>query len=196
MFRKLELPIVIISSIRTGSTALIFELEKFFLEKGITPVVLSEPKVVRNKSDSLLPFFQAINTNNFIIKIHAFDLRYYPSYFLKKIANNEFNLIRLRRKSIVDQYISLYISLYTQIWYNNDDTNEQLEYTNIKISQDLLEKTIENANKWNQAVDECPFKFVLDLYYEDLQFLRTRTVKRVSLQAEEELRSHIIKMIT
>lgn len=36
MFSDLKLPIVIISSIRTGSTALLFELEKIFLEKGIT----------------------------------------------------------------------------------------------------------------------------------------------------------------
>jgi hypothetical protein len=196
MFSDLKLPIVIISSIRTGSTGLLFELEKIFLEKGISPVVLNEPIVYNNKSDSVIPFLKSINTNQFILKVHAYDLQYYPKYFIKKLENNSYNIIRLRRKSIIDQCLSLYISLYTKIWINTTETNKQLENTTIEISEQLLHKTIEDVKKFNKAIDNCAYKFSLDLIYEDLELTKTFTVKRKTSITYEELRSRISKMIT
>lgn len=196
MFSDLKLPIVIISSIRTGSTGLLFELEKIFLEKGISPVVLNEPIVYNNKSDSVIPFLKSINTNQFILKVHAYDLQYYPKYFIKKLENNSYNIIRLRRKSIIDQCLSLYISLYTKIWINTTETNKQLENTTIEISEQLLHKAIEDVKKFNKAIDNCAYKFSLDLIYEDLELTKTFTVKRKTSITYEELRSRISKMIT
>ena len=196
MFSDLKLPIVIISSIRTGSTALLFELEKIFLEKGISPVVLNEPIVYNNKSDSIIPFLKSIDSNQFILKVHAYDLQYYPKYFIKKLENNSYNVIRLRRKSIVDQCVSLYISLYTRIWINTTETNKQLENTNIEISDQLLHKTVEDVKKFNNAIDNCTYKFLLDLSYEDLELTKTFTVKRKTSIMYEELRSRISKMVT
>ena len=196
MFSDLKLPIVIISSIRTGSTALLFELEKIFLEKGISPVVLNEPIVYNNKSDSIIPFLKSIDSNQFILKVHAYDLQYYPKYFIKKLENNSYNVIRLRRKSIVDQCVSLYISLYTRIWINTTETNKQLENTNIEISEQLLHKTVEDVKKFNNAIDNCTYKFLLDLNYENLELTKTFTVKRKTSIIYEELRSRISKMVT
>ena len=196
MFSDLKLPIVIISSIRTGSTALLFELEKIFLEKGISPIVLNEPIVYNNKSDSIIPFLKSIDSNQFILKVHAYDLQYYPKYFIKKLENNSYNVIRLRRKSIVDQCVSLYISLYTRIWINTTETNKQLENTNIEISEQLLHKTVEDVKKFNNAIDNCTYKFLLDLSYEDLELTKTFTVKRKTSIIYEELRSRISKMVT
>ena len=196
MFSDLKLPIVIISSIRTGSTALLFELEKIFLEKGISPIVLNEPIVYNNKSDSIIPFLKSIDSNQFILKVHAYDLQYYPKYFIKKLENNSYNVIRLRRKSIVDQCVSLYISLYTRIWINTTETNKQLENTNIEISDQLLHKTVEDVKKFNNAIDNCTYKFLLDLSYEDLELTKTFTVKRKTSIMYEELRSRISKMVT
>lgn len=196
MFSDLKLPIVIISSIRTGSTALLFELEKIFLEKGISPIVLNEPIVYNNKSDSIIPFLKSIDSNQFILKVHAYDLQYYPKYFIKKLENNSYNVIRLRRKSIVDQCVSLYISLYTRIWINTTETNKQLENTNIEISEQLLHKTVEDVKKFNNAIDNCTYKFLLDLSYEDLELTKTFTVKRKTSIMYEELRSRISKMVT
>jgi hypothetical protein len=196
MFSDLKLPIVIISSIRTGSTGLLFELEKIFLEKGISPLVLNEPIVYNNKSDSVIPFLKSINNNQFILKVHAYDLQYYPKYFIKKLENNSYNIIRLRRKSIIDQCLSLYISLYTKIWINTTETNKQLENTTIEISEQLLHKTVEDVKKFNKAIDNCAYKFSLDLIYEDLELTKTFTVKRKTSITYKELRSRISKMIT
>jgi hypothetical protein len=196
MFSDLKLPIVIISSIRTGSTGLLFELEKIFLEKGISPLVLNEPIVYNNKSDSVIPFLKSINNNQFILKVHAYDLQYYPKYFIKKLENNSYYIIRLRRKSIIDQCLSLYISLYTKIWINTTETNKQLENTTIEISEQLLHKTVEDVKKFNKAIDNCAYKFSLDLIYEDLELTKTFTIKRKTSITYEELRSRISKMIT
>lgn len=196
MFSDLKLPIVIISSIRTGSTGLLFELEKIFLEKGVSPLVLNEPIVYNNKSDSVIPFLKSINNNQFILKVHAYDLQYYPKYFIKKLENNSYYIIRLRRKSIIDQCLSLYISLYTKIWINTTETNKQLENTTIEISEQLLHKTVEDVKKFNKAIDNCAYKFSLDLIYEDLELTKTFTVKRKTSITYEELRSRISKMIT
>lgn len=195
MLSDLKLPIVIISSIRTGSTALLFELEKIFLEKGISPIILNEPIVFNNKSDSPVTFFKAINTEQFILKIHAYDLQYYPKYFLKKLENNSYNIVRLRRKSFIDQCLSLYISLYTRIWINTTETNTKLENTNIEISDHLLQKAINDVTKFNKANDDCPYNFLLDLNYEDLELTKTFTIKRKVTLAHEKLRNHIAEIL-
>jgi len=182
MFTNLKLPIVILSSPRSGSNVLYDTICNYLSDNKIHYVGTGvEPLLFDNYNDtkSLKKFDEIIATNNFVTKIHAIHLKkLYPNYFVQNILQKKYTIVRIRRRNIIEQLISLYICTLIDIinkgdeliWSNTKKSNRLIEDKKIPIYEDVLKKVI---NYGILAITYCEnfnYNFDLDLYYEDLSF--------------------------
>lgn len=175
MFENLKLPIVIVSSPRSGSNALLDTIQKFYTGQNINPHVTYEPLTNIYDQQSLESFNNVIETNFFITKIHAVDLiTHYPKYFIDNINSKKYYLIRIRRKNIVAQIMSLYVCyLYVNeptepIFGNSTESNKLIEGKKVLISPNLAKKAVTDGLAHIKSCDKMNCNFDLDLWYEDL----------------------------
>ena len=157
-------PIIIISSHRTGSTALLTELG----EKFVNCSMYNEP----HNGNSFLEFENHVKLNNdYIVKFHAYTYKFY-SCLTSIIDSNQCCLIRIRRKNIVSQITSLYISRcrnFKFFYVEQDEANDKF-YTSLPLNITLIKQTIYDICSRNDLLEKFPANFDLNLYYEDLKF--------------------------
>ena len=166
-----DIPTVILSSPRTGSTLLIDGL----IESSPTPLPrFSEPHI-NGGMDQL----SLISENKkYVLKVHAKDLiEHYPEKIKKVIDTHSCYLIRIRRKNLIDQLTSQYIAIKRGIWKYTLDTKIIDEEG---IDFELINNTVEVISKYNYKVDNYPANFDLDVYYEDLNITTSRSIKTLS----------------
>jgi hypothetical protein len=172
MYTISKTPIIILSSKRTGSTALLHDIILQMSRQGTVVKKFIEPESL----DDIKELLTAIDQNkNFALKVHAYDLLKYPLKVRNIILSHNCFLIRIRRKSLVDQITSHYIANQRNIWsYTNstiyDNSVKEIDPIRIKNSIDVI-------SIYNQAIDTYPIKFDLDLYYEELEFLNNAFIK-------------------
>jgi len=179
MFNINKFPIVIISTRRSGSTPLLYELAKkynikLFNEIFSTHSDRDKVEDIDREQVKLLSMLED-NDNNFIIKIHLDDLKSYPEKIINLIKNHTCFLIRLRRKNIVNQITSKYIQLTRNIngYYNNQEADEMIK-TWSSIKMPILPIYIGNCVK--DVINSCDelnnaeYEFDKDIWYEDLVF--------------------------
>jgi hypothetical protein len=173
----IKFPIVIISSPRSGSTPLAFELKnkhnvELFNEPFTEHSSKSEPN---DEEKTRLMSLLKNNDSRFILKIHLDDLKFYPEEIIKLIETHNCHLIRIRRKDIVKQCISLYIELERNIWgYYKDFIDQKkidsLTSTVIPINFNMLKHSLKRIVKVNDELNKLNYKFDQDVWYEDLSF--------------------------
>jgi hypothetical protein len=173
-----KFPIIIISSPRTGSTPLAYELKNRY---NIT--LFNEPfnRTAKNVNQNTLlddqhklVSFIKNNDNNFILKLHIHDLHRYPNDILKIINDHQCTLIRIRRRDIVSQVVSLYIETERDIWgyykdYVNTETMDEFTNSEIPIKIDLI-MCIKKVIDINNELNKLTYIFDHDVWYEDLIF--------------------------
>jgi hypothetical protein len=163
-------PVLIISSPRTGSSSLAKTLS---VNKKNIPY-FCEPLVCDAKDARHVRYVQWRKTENqnFILKVHAYQWR----NFIKADTNIEldkFYRIGLRRKNIIDQMASLYVSFHRDIWTYKPDVNydefynKEIEITEEKILQ-CIRVILENNKDFEMFESDFNTKFDINLYYEDL----------------------------
>lgn len=145
-----KFPIIILSSPRTGSTSL-----GDFLSKKYNIVYYCEP------NGNFLPIKE-----EYILKFHARDLKKYPSQIISKIFKNDCFLIRIRRRNLVSQIASNYVSLKRGRWNYKSDT--VLEPESMEIDNDLVDISIKTVKIYNQHLETLIVNYDMDLYYEDI----------------------------
>jgi hypothetical protein len=163
--------------------------------QGITVQVFNEPMTNHEKES----FLNSIDKKNYILKVHAHDLKFYPQYILDMINNNSCFLVRIRRKSFEDQIISHCIAVKKNIWgyYNQTWHDEQLENGKKQISittGDIL-TIIKYVKEWNKVLDNFPAKFDLDLIYEDIDIKSTHLIKTPKPENYNFLKKEIKKVL-
>lgn len=199
MFDRLKTRIIILSSPRTGSSALVWEIYNFFKEKGIIFSTLFEPHIIgsdKKKFDerptiSELEFRKIVEGENFILKVHALDLeKYYPSFVFKYLDDPNYSIVKLQRKNFIDQCISLYISLTINVW-SSRKTNKT-PYENLSIPMDTVKiyHAINTALAYNRALTKIK-RFDLSIDYEDFNFKEGEFVKNTKVKNYDELRKVI-----
>ena len=154
-------PIVILSSPRVGSTLLVDSIERL---SGFTLRKYAEP-YINNQMNELM---QAHDKKyRYILKVHAYDLiKDYPASIKKMINNNDCYLIRIRRKNLIAQLTSEYISQKRKKWsYQKQDI---ISNNDIEIDNELIQKSLRIILTSNHIIDTYPVNFNLDLFYEDL----------------------------
>lgn len=178
-----RLPVIILSSKRTGSTFLtyhIYELLKNdynnlheFIEPGIS-----------NQMEKLLEVID--NQENYVLKVHAYDLiTVYPPKIKNIIDTHNCFLIRIRRRNTIDQIASHYIASERNIWgYNNDTLYDN---TVKKIDINRIKRSIIKISTYNQLIDNFPVSFDLDLYYEDLPIIDGKSIKTPNPENYDEI---------
>ena len=178
------LPIIIISSFRTGSTLLAKQLEKEFISRGETPVLFHEPGLASNNGTpkSLINFTEYVKNGNrdYILKVHGHDLiapsfknnqwvNKYPDD-LKNIRDNAKFLIRIRRNNVIEQCASAYLTSVRQKWHYFV-TDRLLANEKIQIDYAHLRHSVSGTLLANAICNMFPNQlFDLDLKYEDIDW--------------------------
>ena len=177
----IKFPIIIISSPRSGSTPLAYDLKnKYKVELfnepfGSPPGGTARPKISEQKQ--LLSLVKN-NKNKFILKLHIADLKAYPKEIIRIIETHNCHLIRIRRKDIVSQCTSLYIEIYRNVWgyYKNfisENEIANLSDTELPINQDNIEECIDRISRLNNKLNKINYMIDQDVWYEDLSFDET-----------------------
>jgi len=192
-------PIIILSSVRTGSTVLVHDINQELKKQGKTLQVFSEP--IKNPEYKKYKsfehnFFINYKNNDYILKTHAYDLKLYPKHILDMISERSCFLIRIRRRNIQEQILSWNIARQIrEFGYYNDlygvlkrvlDTSKELKVSLPEINKDIL-----FVKKYNKVIDEIDIKFDLDLFYEDLDFKSKYMIKSPKPINHEKIREVI-----
>ena len=156
-----KFPVIILSSPRTGSNLLsniianTYPKSTLFLEPD-------EKKSIDNFSN------YANSSNQYILKCHLKYLPKYPNNIIKKVINNDAFLIRIRRRNVLDQMVSMYIELIRHIWYYDVETAEKYKENIIPIEADIIAKAVRQIKEFNEPFKGFNINYDLDIYYEDL----------------------------
>ena len=179
-------PIVIISTPRSGSTALTHYINQ---ELNSIPM-FSEPDTNPELFSSFLETTKI--SNQYIVKIHAGRFDRYPDYILDQLFNSdEPYKICIKRRNKIDQVVSLYIALCRNQWeYHNES---QVEDT-VPIDYPKVKKSIEILNDLNNQLEQAKIKFDTILWYEDFDFGELPVVKTPKPKNYEELYTIASKM--
>ena len=209
-----KFPIIILSSVRTGSSALFDELANQYphLQKFSEPIHALKTANIENFKNTIF------TTTNFLIKVHAYDLfkgrdinKSHPATLasiekIKEFLNNNSTVIRIRRKNVIDQIASYHYASQNNI-FAVTKADEEYKYLVAGDQNSFIDKipaleiqhgevlnTIDLVKRHNQATDNIPFPIHYDLYYEDCNFTNTRLVKTPIPDNYEKLKN-LIKVL-
>jgi LPS sulfotransferase NodH len=162
-----KFPIIILSSPRTGSTVLAEILSKKFpeLELFIEPDSYDKKLEARDSMDNFINYSKM--SDQYILKCHLKYFIKYPTIFKKVIDHNAF-LIKIRRKNIIDQMVSMYIELIRHQWCYNADIAEKYKDKIVPIENNIITKAVQQINEFNNPLRGLNIKYDLEIYYEDL----------------------------
>ena len=196
----MKLPIAIISTMRSGSTALLWEYYERLIPITDSITILNEPKVIlpttKEYIDNLIiksdiytvqEFTSQFQNKNLIVKAHAYDIinywQYLKNYVFNKFKSNNFYVVRIRRRNLVEQSISAYIAILKKNW------NPNKELKAIPIRYGLLKFTVNMVKKYNDSCDNFDYSFNEDLFYEDLNLATKRITKSIKVENYDKLYS-------
>jgi hypothetical protein len=167
---NLHTPLLILASPRTGSTA----LGKYFLNYFPTATYFFDPDYGNHNPSYIKKFIDKIKTNDpdFIVKTLYYRMDWYSDDIKNFLLSSATSKVRIRRRDVVSQTASFYISMYRNWKFHYFDKNSLDIADTIPVkddqNMDYVIKEILNANK---KINECNLQFDLDLYYEDLPSL-------------------------
>ena len=178
-----RLPVIILSSKRTGSTFLTYQVCELLKNDCNNLHEFIEPGV-SNQMEKLLEVID--NQENYVLKVHAYDLiTVYPPKIKNIIDTHNCFLIRIRRRNTIDQIASHYIASERNIWGYNTDT--LYDNTVKKIDINRIKRSIRFISTYNQIIDNFPVPFDLDLYYEDLPIIDGKSIKTPNPENYDEI---------
>ena len=194
MYNITRFPIIILSSPRTGSTVLAYDIQEELNKQGKSFQIFNEP-ITGSQHDSFL----SCKNKDYILKIHAHDLIKYPKHILDMIENRSCFLIRIRRKNIEDQILSWCIVNQTGGWayFNPYGIKQYLLDSNkiLIVSPVEIMNNISLIKKCNNELNEIDVKFDLDLFYEDLNFKSIYLIKTPKSINHEKIRAVIKELL-
>ena len=86
-------------------------------------------------------------------------------------------LIRIRRRNLVEQIVSFYIELYRRVWgYYSTSVYDNIN-NSIPLENSRANSSITHIISYNTKLNNCKYKFNLDLYYEDLKFTNDELIQ-------------------
>lgn len=168
-----QLPILILSTPRTGSTVLgeylklKYNISQFFIE----------PDYVKHANAGEMTRLNDLfrTSKKFILKFHYFRIHLYDKEIIDYMLYNAYK-IRIRRKDFVKQVTSFYIAQSRgDKWHFRN--NIQLNDT-IIIDTDKINDAIRFLKETNEKLDRCDIKFDEDIWYEDLPNVSMTSFRR------------------
>jgi hypothetical protein len=121
------------------------------------------------KKDSMDNFINYSKiSNQYIVKCHLKYLIKYPTNIIKKVINNDLFLIRIKRRNVLDQMVSMYIELIRKKWSYDADMAESYKDKIVPIEVDIIAKAVRQINEFNNPLKGLNINYDLEIYYEDL----------------------------
>lgn len=162
--KNLKTPLFILAAPRTGGSAFGEYLLRFFPNSKYH----LEPDCHINKIDRMTPFVNQIKSDdhNFIVKILPDALKFYDKGIIDFLFSPATSKIKLKRRDIISQVASLYISLCRNETYHYRNLNELNVVDTVPIEYINIDFCIRNIKRANDALDTYT-NFDLELYYED-----------------------------
>lgn len=160
-------PVLVFASYRTGSTALCDNiarqnsLQNF--DEALHP--MGHPFLIARKKR----FLDCLNSGDsrFIAKLMPGHITEEYQPLVERLSKNAY-LIRITRRSVIDQIASFYIATTMNIWHQTQRSPKQ-DY-DIPIDKARLQKAKAHIVKTNRDLAAMPYGYHLDLVYEDLSF--------------------------
>lgn len=176
MIDILKWPCAIISSQRTGSSAL-----TAFLGQRYNTTFFIEPFEQKHKSEEFVGLYKIIGSK-FIVKFMIDRVGHHRPYN-ELLHRDDVFKIRLYRKNIVAQVASLYLATYTSNWFrdqlhNTVDTG--INYTVPIVTSDLT-RCLKMVLRNNNTFVTKKYKYDLTVSYESLGILNENIWKRTFL---------------
>lgn len=168
-----KLPILILSTPRTGSTALLKYIQK---QCSVDTEIFMEPTTGNWQPDSTdwqtgeeMDRFVKIasNTSNFIVKDHIHTFYKHSLQHQHLLLSTATFKIRLQRRNFAEQVASRYIVWCRKEWHYTVDKVDKTIY-NVPIRSDVIWQIAITLRKINQQLEHTNIQFDLDLFYEDL----------------------------
>ena len=154
-----KLPIVIIASSRSGSSALAQHISSLYNIKN-----WSEPTRDVEEFEKFKQYITRGNIN-YVLKIISYQISSTEIY--QTILANDCYKIKLTRENKLDQIVSHYIGHCTQVWNSTDQYARGVQYTvpaDIKLINDAIQTVIFN----DKVFDGLGIEFDETLTYEEL----------------------------
>jgi LPS sulfotransferase NodH len=177
-------PVVIFCSYRTGSTALCDYFAKQHkwanFDEVFHPLLL---KRLESFKDHIIRW----DKKRYVIKIMPDQMKNQHLSLIEDLILQS-TLIRLKRKSVVDQIASFYICCQLEQWHYTDS-----EYKDFSVNLDpyKLAYSIEYILNNNVALDNIKYKFDYELDYDDLGHLSSMYKLSQKPKNYLELQNHI-----
>lgn len=172
MIPRIDRPITVLASYRTGSTALCDWLARNFKYTNFDETF--RPAAPHRESKFLLFRRLFRDRLHWVVKIMGDQICDRNQQVIDSVIKQSF-VIRLARKDIVSQIASYYVSSLKQVWhYQNQDYQEP--YT-IDIDHNRIESMTRYIIKVNNIVKNLSYPIDLDLWYEDLGVMDSNYVR-------------------
>jgi hypothetical protein len=168
-FEITKLPIIIIATPRTGSTAFADHLASKYPNLKLWKEPDNNPKELSDFLD------YAKNNNNYILKILTNNIIKYQNWFREKIFNETCYIIKLKRRSLVEQVASFYIAMIRNIWaYHEKNIDKCKIGLPIEINESAIKKAIQLL-KIDIEITDC---LLCDgtFFYEDMSDLNSQNI--------------------
>ena len=179
-YDNLRYPIVIISTPRSGSTALLLHIHRHI---GNIPCYI-EPE---QSEETLNEFLSHIENNtNYIVKIHIDNFSRYPERVAQYLLHSRQPYrILIERRNQIKQLVSFYIEKHRNKWtYIEGDAFKQ---DIIPIDIRMMKNLIDFYNQQNGLLAKDNIKYDTVLTYEDCVFENTGTRKTPQPKNYQEL---------
>lgn len=178
-YENIRYPIVILSSPRSGSTALATHIHN----KLEDVLLFQEPDTDPNEFSRFAKAFDT--TNQYIVKIHANRIEQYPKHISDYLIHSTKPYkICIRRKNRIEQSLSLYIAYCRNMWFYQKELLIEdiipINYANIKQHIEILEQCVNELNQIDITFDAA-------IWYEDFEFGELNVVKTPKPKNYEEL---------
>lgn len=160
---SLEQSIIIISTPRSGSSALTRMIAKKYEYNWFI-----EPEAAENPVQNLDDFNSAFDKKEkFILKVHSLNISKYRDDIQKYIKfNPDLYRIKLRRKDIIAQTTSLYISWLTRVFHFRPWQKQ--EKLVININDTLIHDVVKHMIRHYQSFDNDTIIANQTILYEEL----------------------------
>lgn len=172
MFNISKTPVLIVSTPRTGSSALGSYLCDI---TGPDMVFFNEPDF---SIETHMPVFEKYyeTSNRFLLKVHAYNLKFYRKDIIDYLTtSNDVYRISISRRDIVEQIASYYIAIKRNKKFHYYDEEELKNYTEtLPIDIGSINHCIQQIREANSVLKNCPLEFNEHVFHEDIPELKVR----------------------
>ena len=172
-----KFPVIILSAPRTGSTALLYELGDF----SDIPIINEPLNSINLSEEDNINFIKLLlsDTKRCIVKVHIHDLltpkfdktKIIQDILLNHIKKNNASLIRIRRKDVIAQIASYYISITRNVWETpTTSIVPSTIYNSVPIIPSQLAFAVHIILSCNKSLNEFTEPIDIDVWYEEADF--------------------------